>query len=161
MPPERRRVYWDACVFLSYINGVPDRLPTIDALLRESEDPENEREIVTSTLSIVEVAFALAEKEARTLDTETERKIDALWTDRGAVKLVEFHEGIAREARSLIRSAMSSGLSLKPADATHLATARSLRVAEFHTYSKDLPRFSSVLGISVKEPETGQMQLLS
>src|SRR5213596_2857827 len=98
MPPEPQRNYWDSCVFLSYINGVEDRLPTIEALLAESSDPEHEREIVTSSFTIVEVAFALHEKAEEVLDSETENNIDALWSDRQAVKLIDFHEGIAREA---------------------------------------------------------------
>ena len=64
MPPEPTRNYWDSCAFLSYINGVSDRLPTLDALLEESADPDNEREIVTSTFTIAEVAFVLHEKGA-------------------------------------------------------------------------------------------------
>src|SRR2546422_5294104 len=127
MPPEPNRNYWDSCVFLSYINGVPDRLPTLDALFDESADPENDREIVTSAFTIAEVAFALHEKEQKALDAETERKIDALWSDRYAVKLIDFHEGIARDARTLIRGAVASGITgLKPGDAVHLASARAL-----------------------------------
>jgi len=32
------RYYWDACVFLSYIEGRSDRIPVIEALLEECED---------------------------------------------------------------------------------------------------------------------------
>jgi predicted nucleic acid-binding protein len=156
MPPEPQRNYWDSCVFLSYINGVEDRLPTIDGLLAESSNPEHEREIVTSSFTIVEVAFALHEKVEKVLDAEAENKIDALWTDRRAVKLIDFHEGIAREARTLIRGAVASGLSLKPGDAIHLASARSLGVTEFHTYSKDLVKFSTVTGYPIMEPYGAQ-----
>jgi predicted nucleic acid-binding protein len=160
MPPEPNRVYWDACVFLSYINGVPDRLPTIDALLAESADADHNREIVTSTFTITEVAFALHEKAATTLDAETEGKIDSLWADRYAVKLIDFHEGIARDARTLIRGAVAAGTpSLKPGDAVHLASARALGCTEFHTYSKDLPRFSDLTGVSIKEPYVLQVPL--
>jgi len=141
------------------INGVPDRLPTIDALLAESADPEKEREIVTSTFTIVEVAFALHEQAQGVLDSSAENKIDALWTDRYAVKLIEFHEGIARDARTLIRGAVAARLSMKPGDAIHLASGRSLRVAEFHTYSKDLPRFANLTGVSIMEPYAKQQPL--
>lgn len=160
MPPEPTRNYWDACVFLSYINGVAERLPTLDALLDESSDPENEREIVTSAYTITEVAFALHEKAQKALDPEAERKIDALWTDRYAVKLIDFHEGIARDARTLIRGAIASGITgLKPGDAVHLASARALNVAELHTYSKDLPRFEALTGLTIIEPYVAQGQL--
>ncbi len=159
MPSEIRRIYWDACVFLSYINAMPDRLPTIDALLAESADPQNEPEIVTSTFTIVEVAFALTEKEQGSLDAAAEQNIDALWTDRSAVKLIDFHEAIARDARMLIRGAIAQGRSLKPGDATHLASARSLNVVEFHTYSKDLSRHSDLTGLTIREPYVEQPQL--
>ncbi|MCY4085408.1 MAG: PIN domain-containing protein [Actinomycetia bacterium] len=159
MPPERTRTYWDSCAFLSYINSVPDRLPTLDALLEESADPANEREIVTSAFTITEVAFALKEKEQKALDSQTERNIGALWSDRYAVKLIDLHEGIATVARTLIREAVADGLSLKPGDAVHLATARSLGCLDLHTYSKDLPRFSGLVGLTVTEPYTGQGRL--
>ena len=115
MPPKRTRTYWDACAFLSYINSIPDRLPTLDALLEESAYPEKEREIVTSAFTIAEVAFVLKEKKQKALDPQAERDIDALWSDRYAVKLVDLHEGIATGARTLIREAVTDGLSLKPA----------------------------------------------
>ena len=160
MPPDALRIYWDSCVFLSYINGYEDRLPTIDALLAQSADREDDREIVTSTFAIVEVAFDLNERAQAALDSETETKIDALWSDRHAVKLIEFHEGIARDARTLIRGAVASGRSgLRPDDAVHLASARSLEVAEFHTYSKDLPRFADLTGLTIVEPWVEQAQL--
>ncbi len=54
------RVYWDACVFLSYINGEQERLPVIDALLEESRS--GKIEIITSTVSLAEVAFAEEER---------------------------------------------------------------------------------------------------
>ena len=50
------RVYWDANVMLSYLNAVPERLPVIEELLRQSRAAAIE--IVTSALSIAEVAFA-------------------------------------------------------------------------------------------------------
>jgi predicted nucleic acid-binding protein len=159
MPPELTRNYWDSCVFLSYINGISDRLPTLDALLEESADPDSDREIVTSTFTIAEVAFVLHEKEQKVLDIEAERSIDALWSDRYAVKLIDFHEGIARDARTLTRGAVATGLSLKPGDAVHLASARALDCAEFLTYSKDLPKHSDLTGLTITEPYIAQGRL--
>jgi predicted nucleic acid-binding protein len=128
--------------------------------LAESSDREHDREIVTSTFSIVEVAFDLNERAQGALDSETEAKIDALWSDRYAVKLIDFHEGIARDARTLIRGAVASNRpGLKPGDAIHLASARVLQVGEFHTYSKDLPRFADLTGLTIVEPYVEQAQL--
>lgn len=30
------RIYWDTCVFLSYINGIADRLATVDELVNRA-----------------------------------------------------------------------------------------------------------------------------
>lgn len=65
----------------------------------------------------------------------------------------------ARDARSLIRGAVADGLSLKPGDAVHLASGRAIGCAEFHTYSKDLPRFSALTGLTIIEPYIAQGQL--
>jgi predicted nucleic acid-binding protein len=93
------------------------------------------------------------------LDPEAEAKIDALWTDRYAVKLIDFHEGVARDARGLIRGTVTSEKRLKPGDAVHLASARALGCAEFHTYSKDLPRYADLTGLTIREPHIAQGQL--
>lgn len=159
MPSEVNRIYWDACVFLSYINEYAERLSVIDALLARSESNDDPTEIVTSTVSIVEVAFALSEKASSSLNEEVETKIDQLWSDRSAVKLVEFHEGIAIEARGLMRTALTQDWSLKPADAIHLATAKHLAVTEFHTYSRDLVKYKAMTGYSICEPYTPQGSL--
>ncbi len=56
---ETHFIYWDANVFLSYINNLPDRMPVLDAILEEIESSKNDR-IVTSVLSKVEVALGSA-----------------------------------------------------------------------------------------------------
>lgn len=53
--------YWDADVFLSYINGIESRLPILDDLLAKSS--QGECRIVTSMWSITEVAYAAIEKD--------------------------------------------------------------------------------------------------
>ena len=126
--PELPIVYWDANVLLSYINGDADRLPDIDARLAKGGV---EFQIVTSALSIVEVAFGKLEQDGRTLDEETERKINALWEPPSPIQLAEFYPLLAHEARALIRQAIPRGWSLKPADVMHLATARRVGAAPF------------------------------
>ena len=86
MPGSPPRVYWDSCVFLSYFNGDTDRLPQIEALLK-SASADNAIEIVTSTISITEVAFAQVEQTGKT-DPAIEAAMDNLWADRSAVMLV-------------------------------------------------------------------------
>jgi len=132
MPGSTPRVYWDSCVFLSYFNGDIDRLPHIEALLK-SASADNAIEIVTSTISITEVAFAQVEQTGKT-DPAIEAAMDKLWADRSAVMLVDCHELIARQARNLMRVALQHSWKLKPPDAIHLATAARMGVTEFHTY---------------------------
>ena len=148
----RRRIYWDSCVWLSYINGYPDRLPVLEALLADSRTRLADIELVTSTIAQTEVAFALPEWESHTLDSGVETKIDSLWADARAITLVEYHTVIAKEARDLIRIGIESCWQLKPLDAIHLATARWLGVYEFHTYDTKLPRYSDDVGFPIMEP---------
>jgi predicted nucleic acid-binding protein len=116
------RFYWDANVFLSYVNQLPGRTPDLDALLEQARS--RRIEIISSTLTIVEVAFAAEEQLGGPLSPEIEDGIDSLWRAPSPAKLVEFSTIIARRARELIRLTRERGWSLKPADAIHLATAQ-------------------------------------
>jgi predicted nucleic acid-binding protein len=159
MPDARRLVYWDANVFLDYIEGNPTRLPVLDALLDDSANPRGTIQIVTSTISIVEVAFAVHEKINRILDSHIEVRLNDLWTDEQAVKLAEFHDLVAIEARALMRRGLEMGMRLKPMDAIHLATAARLEVAEFHTYDASLRKYAPIVGFPIVEPHTLQPRL--
>lgn len=160
MPSARRRIYWDSDVFLSYINEMADRLPVLDALLAEAASPNGSIEICSSVLSQVEVAFARTEQDNRALDPTVEEKIDSLWADRKAVKVVEYHEAIGVEARKLIRLAISQGYALKPVDAIHLATAKWFNAQEYHCYDQRLDKYSDILGIPILRPRAQQPRLL-
>jgi len=100
---------WDANVLLSYINGVADRVPVIEELFRQAR--AGEIELLTSSVSRVEVAFAAAEKHAGALDPETEGQIDTLWTPGSPVKTVEFYDLIGDGARALIRQSITQAYS--------------------------------------------------
>src|SRR3954453_21623248 len=101
MPGDLRRVYWDACVPLSHINAIPDRLPIIEELFRKAR--AGEFELLTSVLSRVEVAFAATEQQTGSLDPVVEARIDDLWRPGSPIKLVEFYDLIAQSARELMR----------------------------------------------------------
>ena len=159
MAIEPRLVYWDANVAQSYIEGRADRLPVLDAPLAESSSPRHGLQLLTSTRSIVEVAYAAEEKAQRTLDPQVEAKINALWEDPLAIQLVEVYEHIVRDARDLMRQALVRGWSLKPHDAIHLATARRLEVVEFHTYDKRLAKYDALVGFRIVEPYTDRPRL--
>ena len=42
MPDTPSIIYWGSCVFLSYVNGYPERIPTLEALLERSARGEFE-----------------------------------------------------------------------------------------------------------------------
>ena len=156
-------IYWDACAFLSYINGNPERTPVLDALLHDSAN--GTINIYTSAISQIEVAFAASEQQRRALDPEQESKIDSLWNDPDAIVTVEFQYEIGRLARTLIRDAIPRGWSLKPLDAVHLATAQWLlsmgfSLSEFHTYDRGLDKYSEIVGLKVCRPYTPQPKMI-
>jgi predicted nucleic acid-binding protein len=160
MPDEPNRIYWDSCVFLHYIEGTAEWMPILDSLLEEASETKG-LVIVTSVLSITEVAFAKAEKDGKLLDPQIEADIEALWNDRSAVKLIEYSEIVAREARTLLRRAIESGRTLKPMDAIHLASALNRNVDEFHTTDAGLKKRWQDLGFPVHDPVTLRPKLFS
>jgi predicted nucleic acid-binding protein len=157
MPDGPPRIYWDACVFLSYINAIPDRMPTLEDLLQQSS--QGTIEIITSSISIVEVAWEASEKAKRELSQEIEDRIDTLWSNRETIMVVEYHELIAKDARTLMRNGIPQGWSLKPMDAIHFATAQRLSVSQFHTYDKTIPTYQSLVGFQIREPFVEQGKL--
>ena len=159
-------IYWDASVFLSYINEEKTTsMTTLEALLNLSSGTNSSTKLYTSTLSHVEVAFADSERRRQTLDPYQERRISDLWTGSNAVVSVDVHQGVSRLATNLMRDSITHGWSLKPADAVHLATAQWLSntdvlVAEFHTYDRSLRKYEALVGFEITEPYTEQPTLI-
>ena len=148
------RVYWDADVFLSYINGHADRVPVIEQLLTQASE-SRDYEIVTSAFTVAEVAFAQLEKDAAALEDEMLARIDSLWADRSAVQIVDLFLEVAVEARTLVReAAVHPSLRLKPKDGVHIATAKLMNVAELHSYDKQVQAWSPLVDFPIFEPYT-------
>lgn len=150
--------YWDACVFLSYLEGIEGRAHEIEAILDEAA--AGSIEIITSELSLVEVAYVKHERGEEFSESD-ERRIDELWTPGGSpVKLVEFHRLIALRARALIRESKRRGLEgPRSADAIHLATALQMEADRFHSYDPKLPKFEEITGFPIGEPRSSQIPL--
>jgi predicted nucleic acid-binding protein len=72
---------------------------------------------------------------------------------------IELHNGIAIQARTLMRQALLQGWSLKPPDAIHLASAQWLEVEEPHTYDDKLPRYAAMNSRKICAPYTTQLRL--
>ena len=159
MPGKLRFVYWDSCVFLSYINADPGRIDILDAILDDTHKSNGESKIVTSMLTKVEVVRSTTEYTTRVLSVGVEQKIDALWNDVAGIGLIELHDGIALHARTLMRQSMQQGWALKPPDAIHLASAQWLGVQELHTYDDKMPRYSTMIGCKICAPYTPQLRL--
>lgn len=157
MPNKPQFVYWDSCVFLSYINGEPEHLPILDGFFSQVETNPAAPKIITSTISKVEVAYAASEQSPGSPSSEQEAKIDILWADTSVIELVEFNNEIANFARKLIREAMRQSFSLQGMDAIHLASAEWVGVGEFHTYDKKLFKYKNFVSFTICEPYVLQL----
>jgi predicted nucleic acid-binding protein len=149
-----KAVYWDSSVFISWINNLPDRTPRIREQWHQVTQL-NQGVIVTSTLSIVEVANAAHEKLRHKLDPTVEAHLDNLWADP-AILLVEASSPVMRMARKLMRDAIPHGWVLKPFDAVHLATAQFVQLngrllGAVNTYD-NLARYEPMIHIPIREP---------
>lgn len=153
--PKARRLYWDASVFVSYVNGEADRVPTIEAILAENE--EGTTEIFTSQLTMVEVIYAKS-GERKQVDEETEKRIITLIK---SARMIDVHELISTNARGIIRNALSNEIDpnawrVKSNDAIHLATAKFLvevvGLDEVHTYDLRWDRYTAEVGCKITRP---------
>jgi predicted nucleic acid-binding protein len=158
------RYYWDSSVFLSLLNGLPDRVPTIRGIMMEVEKDRNSF-ILTSSESIVEVAHIAEEKINLRLDPHVEALIDELWAMDQVIRIIDNGSHIAPIARRLIRDAIPHGWVLRPKDAVHLASAlwynqHVHRLQEVHTYDDALFKYGVMIGIHICEPYVQQPGLM-
>jgi predicted nucleic acid-binding protein len=157
--PEFQFTYWDANVFISYLNNDKDRIPVLEAILEVVESSKIAR-IVTSVISKVEVAWVAQEKLTRILTRDEEHRIDEMWENDDIFEMVDFNNEIALTARKFMREGLSKGWKLRTNDAIHLASAQWVGAVELQTYDvKDFEKFSQITGLSIKEPHTIQPKL--
>jgi len=156
--------YWDASVFLAYLNNEPGRADIIEVLLDQIARSRTKR-LVTSALTVVEVVTAANTASPQRLTTFQEERIDELLT-APYLSLVETSLALYYDARVLMRTSLDQGWSLRAKDAIHLATAAWLHqavgsLAAIHTYDAKWLRYSVLVGgIPITEPYLPQPPLL-
>ena len=149
MASDRPQLYWDSCCFLSFLQGDSTRteLQTLMADARAGGVL-----IVTSTISVAEVAYLAPEGLGLPLDRDVERQIEDFWRSGQAIRFVEVDAGIAARARTLLRHALSQGWERNPRDALHLASAQQASVSTIHTYDERWDRYAQLIGRTVERP---------
>lgn len=147
-----RRVYFDANVFLAFVSDEPERAGTVEELLRQAG--VRSLVVLTSTVTIAEVAYGAEERLQRALDDSIERRVDELWAPGGPVTMIEASRRVLTAARGLIRVNLAAGHGrLTPLDAIHLATAEIERADELATYEKNKhAQWTELIGLPVTEP---------
>lgn len=131
-PDSLKLVYWDSCVFLSMIEGDAERMDGIHSVLDEMK--QGRIKIYTSVLSIAEVTFVKTEREKNALDKAVEERIAALWQPGSPFVLVDVFREIVIDSQKLVRDSLKHGMTIKPPDAIHFATARRVGCSDFHTF---------------------------
>lgn len=156
--PKTSYTYCDANVFLAYFNAEPGRIAVLDQLFEEIQR-DNQRKIVTSVVSITEVSHVATEKSRNRLDDSVLEALDSFWGDSTLVAFADFSELIARQARDLIRQAISLKYALRTNDAIHLVSAQYVGVSECFTYDQKLHKFASIMGYDIVEPYVSSPRL--
>lgn len=157
MTSKPRRIYWDSCVYIDFLQQDPDRYDTLREIIQEAKD---------GTVVLVASAMVLAEV---TKLTDSPKPIE----DQAAI-IQEFFEhkfiqprnvdrGIAEKAADLCRTH-----GLKPPDAIHVITALRCGCECLQTYDgkarggahksgKKLLSFDGKIGsppLRIEEPRT-------
>jgi predicted nucleic acid-binding protein len=154
-----KTIYFDACCFLAYFSNEVDRAECIDTLFEESiQDKIN---IVTSVITLTEVAAIKKEFKTKKLEDGFTQKLDKVFYNRKLLDLVECSPFTAMRARKIIRESIPLALpNIKPADAIHIASALEVRADMLFTYDGKLHKHSKHFGIPIRDPYTQQVRLI-
>ena len=123
------RIYWDACTWIAAIKPEPknkERLAMCVSVLNRAK--KKDLEIVVSAFTLAEVCKDL---EAR---SKQKNKLP-LFLDHPYILILPVDKYIGVKAQVL---QTTGKVTLKPADAVHIATAQYSNVEEFHTFDGDL-----------------------
>lgn len=160
MHPKTTLLYWDTSVILAALDSKDTNHKDIAQLLEEISNASDKR-IVTSVISKIEVAYFQSEKDVA-LDSNIEKIIDDFWNDETLISVIELSDEIALQSRNLVRYGVTkSGRKIKPADAIHLATARSIQAKCLYTYDDGLLKHTDDSKMRIERPHLLSPRLLS
>lgn len=133
---QTKRIYWDSCVWIAYINKetkVPLKSGEIDN--RYEKCLELFKQAKNSDLEIVTSAFTLAEvcRLGESPEGYEERLHD--FFDRTYILIVPLDNQTGFEAQRLMISGICRQ---KPADAVHIASALRAGAVEMHSFDEDI-----------------------
>lgn len=152
MPGQRR--LWDSSVVIGYLGGQVDIAVACSNIISRAE--QGEAEIVVSVLATIEVAYLSG------VDDQTSERLIREFFSRAYIIPVATDMRTASIARHLVRKYRGQP-SLKPADATHLATAIQWRIPVLETTDPDLLRLDGAEGappITIRRPlQEGNLRL--
>lgn len=140
-----KTVYWDSCVWISWINQEKGRFEKVNYAIEEAK--KGNLRIMTSMLTLAEVCKVKCDGEVKSSPEASDDPFATLLDSRFII-LVEVDWFVCSKARWLFRNFQKDGLG-KPNDAIHLATALLESVDELHTF--DGGDFSGIVGKVMKE----------
>ena len=129
------RVYWDACCWISYIQREMPRPGCGFTERRFDLCSQTLKTAIDKQVEVVTSAFTLAEVcKMPTSSTSPSVNLPAFF-DQPYIFLVNVDKVVGQKAQSLQLSGIGS---LKPQDATHIATAQVANIPIFHTFDRKL-----------------------
>lgn len=139
-----KRVYWDSCCFIDYLEG-SERGRQGRGVMERAQN--GELLIVTSVLTLVEV---LGEKNVSEGDKQ---KIREAMQPQCGIQLVDLTRHLAESAREFV---WQYGYRNHSKDAVHLATAlyvtKYQAIDEIHSFDDDLLKLDGCIGIRIVRP---------
>ena len=147
--PDSPRFYFDASVYLAFLNSEPDRADAVASLLDDAQ--HGSIEVITSTVSLAEVVY-LRSRASDLSPEETDERIDGLLRNEAVTTLVQLSSEIGVLARRFARVPQPRQSHLRVRDAIHLATAVVANVEFFCSYDSDFVPFQSQVDFEITEP---------
>jgi len=124
---DKPKIYWDTCVFISWITNFPREAAEIAGMEYIVRGVDNSKIIlITSVVTWIETLDGAMREESKNKFTEMLKRPNIIE--------VEVHRDIARLAHEIRNHYKGKGKITSVADSIHLATAIWAEVNEFHTF---------------------------